>query len=509
MMTNSQSKDLLTLIVGMVKDPSVIKNVEINHISMDSREINTDALFIATAKQQQQRQEHIKQAITAGARVILVDEAVMVDGIPESVQVIVVNALESKVSEIAARFYGHPSLAQTIIAVTGTNGKTSVTQFIAQCIESTGLACGVIGTLGSGRMGELKSTGMTTPDPVQIQATLAAFFQQSINMVVIEASSHALAQGRLNSVAIDVAILTNLTRDHLDYHGDMASYAAAKKRLFQFDSVKTAVLNAQDGLGQQLMQELAQNQAVNILTYGQDTNTSLAANDAVMKPAGLGFKLVKENRVAQIESRLLGLFNVDNLLATAGGLLAIGMTFEQVVSGIQQCHSAEGRMEVYTNKKKAIVVIDFAHTPDALTKALQSLQQHKPKQGELWCVFGCGGDRDKGKRPLMGSAVEQNADQIVITSDNPRSENNQAIVDEILMGFKNKRLAHIEHDRRHAIEYAIVHAKHQDMILVAGKGHEKYQEIAGVKTPYSDIETVITALNAANDTYPALASVKE
>ncbi|MFT7234609.1 MAG: UDP-N-acetylmuramoyl-L-alanyl-D-glutamate--2,6-diaminopimelate ligase [Methylophagaceae bacterium] len=506
-MTRYPSKDLLALLAGMVKDPTVISNVAISHISMDSREVQLGGLFIATAKNQQQRINHIEQAITGGVSVVLLEQVMVAEVRIDSVQVIVIKALETKVSEIAARFFGHPSLAQTIIAVTGTNGKTSVTQFIAQCIELSGQACGVIGTLGTGRIDALTDTGMTTPDPVKIQATLAAFFHQSINTVVIEASSHALDQSRLNSVAIDVAVLTNLSRDHLDYHHDMASYAAAKKRLFQFDSVKTAVINAQDALGQELIQALASNKAIDIITYGRDVKASLAANDAVMTQKGFNFSLVKGNKSAQIESTLIGLFNVENLLATAGSLLAIGMSFEQVMAGIQQCRSAIGRMEVYDGKNKATVVIDFAHTPDALTKALQSLQLHKPKQAELWCVLGCGGDRDRGKRPLMGAAAEQNADQIVITSDNPRSEENSVIVEEILMGLKNHNHHYIEHDRQQAIQYAIRHAKHHDIILVAGKGHENYQEIAGVKVPYSDIDTVTTAMNAANDAQNTLVSV--
>jgi len=507
-MTSYPSKGLLSLLVGLVKNPNVIKDVDITSVSMDSRQVEAGALFIATAKQQQQRQKHIEKAVSAGAKAILVDNTVMGETASDAVQIIAVRQLETKVSEIAGRFFGHPSLGQTIIAVTGTNGKTSVSQFIAQCLEFSGQACGVIGTLGTGRMDALTDTGMTTPDPVKVQATLADFFQQSISTVVIEASSHALEQGRLNSVAIDVAVLTNLSRDHLDYHHDMASYAEAKKRLFRFASLKTAVINAQDDVGQELIKELADNKAIQLVTYGQETNTSIAANDAEMTAKGVRFNLVKAGDSAQIESSLLGAFNIDNLLATAGSLLAVGLSFEQVATALQQCRATKGRMEMYGSKQQTTVVIDFAHTPDALTQALQSLQQHKPAQGQLWCVFGCGGDRDTGKRPLMGAAVEQNADHIIITDDNPRSEDNIAIVEAILSGLDKQEQAHIEHDRQRAIEYAIHQAKQHDIILVAGKGHEQYQEIAGVKKPYSDIETVVTALQAANDAQAASASVK-
>jgi UDP-N-acetylmuramoyl-L-alanyl-D-glutamate--2,6-diaminopimelate ligase len=507
-MTHSQDKMLSSLLVGMIKDPCVIDDLAISSISMDSREVDSGALFIATAKDVSQCQSHIQQAIAAGAKAVLIDDSAIVDMAQQPVQMIALSALDSKVSEIAARFFGHPSLAQTVIAVTGTNGKTSVTQFIAQCLEASGQACGVIGTLGYGRIGTLIETGMTTPDPVKIQAKLADFFRQSINTIVIEASSHALEQGRLNSVAIDVAVLTNLSRDHLDYHHDMASYANAKKRLFQFDSVKTAVVNAQDDFGQSLIEELASNDNIHVMTYGQNTDTHLAANDANMTKQGVSFNLVKEAQSTQINSSLLGLFNIDNLLATAGSLVAIGLSFEQVVKGLEQCHAAKGRMEVYGGNKQVTVVVDFAHTPDALSKALQALQEHKPTQAQLWCVFGCGGNRDIGKRPLMAAAAEKYADKIIITADNPRSESNEDIVEAILTGLDSRQSAYIEHDRQQAIKYAIEHAKKEDLVLVAGKGHEQYQDIAGIKKPYSDIETVIAALKAANDTQAAMASVQ-
>ncbi|MCL4160994.1 UNVERIFIED_CONTAM: hypothetical protein GTU68_037563, partial [Idotea baltica] len=302
----------------------------ITGISMDSRQVKSGALFIATAKQSDQRQRHIAEALSSGANAIVVDAACVITVEYDGVKLIAIEALQSKISEIAARFYGHPSLGLTIIAVTGTNGKTSVSQFIAQCLEFSGQACGVIGTLGSGRINDLNETGMTTPNPVELQATLAEFFKQSIKTVVIEASSHALEQGRLNSVAVDVAVLTNLSRDHLDYHGTMARYGDAKKRLFSFVGLKTAVLNADDNLGQELMRELALKGSVRVITYGQTMATTLAANDVSATPKGLHFTLNTAASSADITSSLFGLFNVDNLLATAGSLLAIGLSFEQV-----------------------------------------------------------------------------------------------------------------------------------------------------------------------------------
>jgi len=503
------TKDVLTLLAGMVKTPSLINNVDVTSISMDSRRIEQGALFIATATASEQRILHIEQALEQGAKSILIEQALPLNKQEihclsiAKIQAIAVANLVDKVSEIAARFFGHPSLALTIIAITGTNGKTSVSHFIAQCLESSGQVCGVIGTLGIGRLDGLIDTGMTTPDPVSLQAALADFCHQSINTVVIEASSHALEQGRLNSVAVDVAVLTNLSRDHLDYHHDMATYEAAKKRLFDFVSVKTAVINAADDFGQRLISDLANRDDISVMSYSQKRALStIAAKDIDTSLKGLHFTLISDTKSGQVQSSVLGDFNIDNLLATAGSLLAINLPFDEVIKAISKCRAINGRMQKIGNDKQATVVIDFAHTPDALEKALQSLRHHMQSQGQLWCVFGCGGDRDTGKRPLMGASAEHYADQVVLTADNPRSEDNQAIVTDILSGMnhrENQDKTHVEHDRKHAIAHAISEAKQQDIILIAGKGHEQFQEIAGIKHRFSDMKVVIEALAAAND----------
>lgn len=500
-------KALLTLLVGLVKTPSLITPVAVTSVTMDSRQLEQGALFIATAKTPEQRLTHIQQALEKGTKAILIDQNLPLSTaemqcVASKVQVIPISHLDSKVSEIAGRFYGHPSLALTVIAVTGTNGKTSVSQFIAQCLEASGRPCGVIGTLGVGRLADLTESGMTTPDPVRVQSALAAFCHRSIKYVVLEASSHALAQNRLNSVAIDVAVLTNLSRDHLDYHQDMANYAAAKQRLFMMSSVKTAVINADDAFGQRLMATLVNDDKITVMTYGRQTeNTTLSAHHIETSLAGLNFSLVNGTKVGQITSRVLGQFNIDNLLATAGGLVALKIPFVEVVDLLSQCVAINGRMQMLGNVNQVTVVIDFAHTPDALDKVLQSLREHLPKQGQLWCVFGCGGDRDTGKRALMGATAERYADCVVLTADNPRSEDNETIVAAILTGIQDNTTLHIEHDRKQAIAYAIDQAKAQDIVLVAGKGHEHYQEIAGVKHPFSDFTVVTQALAAANDAH--------
>lgn len=498
-MSQQVTRTLSSLLAGMVKDPTVYRDRTIESISMDSRSVTANSLFIATAKQGAQRQNHIEQAIASGAVVIVVEKNLAPANQAQDVQIIEVINLDHKVSEIAARFYGHPSLALTIIAVTGTNGKTSVSQYIAQCLEKLGQPCGVIGTLGLGRFETIQQTGMTTPNPVLIQAALASFAQQGLQTVVLEASSHALQQGRLNAVAIDIAILTNLSRDHLDYHKTMEDYAAAKKQLFWFDSVRTVVINADDEHGRQWIAELQQQRDISITAYSQQQQADIQAQDVQANESGLTFELAYQQSHAQINTALLGRFNVDNLLATAGTLLTLGVDFEVVVQQIEACIPATGRMQLIEGGKQANIIIDFAHTPDALGQALQAVREHTTAQGQLWCVFGCGGDRDTGKRSLMANEAEQWADHLVMTADNPRSEDNQDIVNAMLAGITEQDKVHIEHDRKRAIQYAIAQSKQNDMVLVAGKGHEQYQEIAGVKYPFSDIEVVIETLQAAND----------
>ena len=505
MATRYQNTDLASLLIGMLQSPVVSAGTTITGLSLDSRTVDKGFAFVALAKDNKLRHQHIEQALSAGCQIVLFDESLALSEQEHSLmesrqaQAIAVRNLADKTGEIAARFYGHPSLALTVIAVTGTNGKTSVSQFIAQCLENLDQACGVIGTLGVGRVGDLLNTGMTTPDPVSLQKMLAEFCQQSIPFVVLEASSHALEQGRLNSVAIDVAVLTNLSRDHLDYHADLVSYAAAKKRLFDFQSIKSAIINSDDSFGKTLIEALAVRKGVKTLTYGHDKSSLVSAQDVKARLSGLTFSLNTHSKVVSIKSKLLGQFNVDNLLATAACLLVLDIDLNDVVKSLSQCEAVEGRMQSYSAKDKALFVIDYAHTPDALLQALVSLQNHVPAGGKLWCVFGCGGDRDAGKRSLMGETAEANADKIILTADNPRSEDNKSIVADILKGMHQKNDIYIEHDRQLAIDYAASHASSNDIVLVAGKGHELYQEIAGVKTSFSDKQAVLKALKAAND----------
>lgn len=517
--TDVNNIKLTKLFKGLSSEQIVPDTKTVSSISLDSRTVMAGGLFLLLAKDSAQRLQFLQQAIEKGADVIAYDsEHVLLPTEQElceqhNVKTYAIDHLSNNAGEIAARFYDYPSKTLTVIAITGTNGKTSVSQFIAQALEFLHMPCGVIGTLGVGRITDLKSTGMTTPDPVTLQSVLAEFKKQAINYVVIEASSHALEQGRLNSVEIDIAVLTNLSRDHLDYHSTMDSYARAKQRLFEFASINKAVINIDNEFGQTLIEQLDKT-AVKLLSYSsqavkqKNVDMHIQAVAISTKPEGLSFKIQNKLSDVDINSSLVGRFNVDNLLAATLVLLAVDIGYKQAIKAITHCHAVDGRMEVYGGNNQAQVVIDFAHTPDALTQALTSLKSHLTAKGQLWCVFGCGGDRDTGKRALMGTSVETYADKLVITADNPRSESNDAIVKDILSGINNMSNVHIEHDRQKAIIHAITAATTNDIVLVAGKGHEQYQEILGIKHPFSDAQVVTTALAAANDAQHVTARVK-
>jgi len=487
--------DLMQLVESDTNSTSLITGM-----SLDSRELSPGALFIALAANPQARAQHIKQAIAANVAAVCYSAESPIE--PELVQLladaqielVAVNNLKDKTSRLAAAFYQYPSAVMTIIAVTGTNGKTSVTQFIAQALENAGHACGVIGTLGSGRLNDMQYNGMTTPDPVRLQAILAELRDSGIQYVALEASSHALEQGRLNFVDINYAVLTNLSRDHLDYHQSMADYAAAKQRLFDFDSLQAAVVNADDLFGQSLIPLLAEKQTNAVRYSSIDPQVDLFAADIRTASSGLQFDLKIGQQSLTIKSRLLGKFNVENMLATAAVLLLLDWSTDEIAQGLNQLTSVNGRMQLLASDLQPAVVIDFAHTPDALAKALQGMRQHIDANSRLWCVFGCGGDRDNGKRPLMGQIASEMADKVVLTDDNPRSENSANIIEQILAGIEANTDIHIEADRQRAIEYAVNDAALEDMVLIAGKGHEHYQEIAGVKKPFNDYEIAMKAV---------------
>jgi UDP-N-acetylmuramoyl-L-alanyl-D-glutamate--2,6-diaminopimelate ligase len=404
---------------------------------------------------------------------------------------------------VADAYYEQPSQALQVLAVTGTNGKTSTAWWLAQALSSPVLqkVCGLVGTLGVGRLPDLITTGMTTPDPVLLQRQFRQFAGDGVTHCAIEASSIGLAEHRLDGTCIRVAVFTNFTQDHLDYHGDMASYWLAKAALFAWPGLQSAVINIDDAQGAVLAQQL-QGGSLDVWTCSRRGAARLQAR-ALPSGQGLAFEVIEGQAVQTLHTGLIGDYNIDNLLGVIGSLRALGFDLSQAVKACAQLTAVPGRMErvtfdlsgAQTDVASPLVVVDYAHTPDAIAQALAALRsQAALRGGRLWCVLGCGGDRDASKRPLMAAAAEAGADQVVLTSDNPRTESPEAIVAAMVKGLKRKQSARIELDRALAIEEAVAQAAAQDVVLVAGKGHESEQEIMGVRHPFSDVAQARRAL---------------
>ncbi|MDZ7594199.1 MAG: UDP-N-acetylmuramoyl-L-alanyl-D-glutamate--2,6-diaminopimelate ligase [Thiobacillus sp.] len=400
-----------------------------------------------------------------------------------------VPGLKNRIGEIAAHVYGEPSRALHMVGITGTNGKTSVAHWVAQAFSQLGRKTAVIGTVGNGFPGALTPALNTTPDAIELQQRLAHFRQQGATACAMEVSSHGLAQGRLNGTQFSVAVLTNLSRDHLDYHGDMDSYAAAKARLFSWPGLEWVVLNVDDAFGQQLE---AETRLVSVAGYGFQRG-AVVGEKLRLSQAGLHLAVHTDWGHGEIDAPLLGRFNAANLLAVLTTLLVSGMKLDDACQALAHITPPPGRMQTLGGNAHPLVVVDYAHTPDALEKVLATLREIV-SGGRLICVFGCGGNRDRGKRPLMGQAAVAGADEVWITSDNPRNEDPHRIIDDILAGTGDT--PHVEPDRARAIFEAIGGAHHGDVVVIAGKGHEDYQEIAGERQPFSDVTVARKALEA-------------
>ncbi|WP_193073704.1 UDP-N-acetylmuramoyl-L-alanyl-D-glutamate--2,6-diaminopimelate ligase [Pseudomonas sp. FME51] len=460
--------------------------VQISGLTLDSRKVAPGFLFLAVPGQRHDGRKHIQQAIAAGAAAVAYEAD---DGFTCSatVPLLAIRQLSTQLSAMAGRFHGEPASSLGLIGITGTNGKTSVSQMLAQALNSLNQPCGVIGTLGSGMPGTLLDHGMTTPDALAVQQQLAQLRDQGAQRVSMEVSSHALNQGRVAALQFEVGIFTNLSRDHLDYHGDMASYGAAKARLLT--QSRTAVVNLDDAFGRQL----ATGCPVPVSTYSvSDSSADLYCTDIRFDAEGIKARLHTSAGAVELRSPLLGTFNLSNVLAVAAALLALEVPLERIATLISELLPPPGRMQRLGGNGQPLVVIDYAHTPDALEKALAALRAHVA--GRLICVVGCGGDRDRGKRPLMGRIAEQGADQVVVTDDNPRTESSAAIIGEISAGFEHPQRVAVIANRAEAIGQTIASADAGDIILLAGKGHETYQEIDGVRHPFSDIEQADCAL---------------
>lgn len=481
---------LSTLLNGLVtmsnKDLSLADNIDINGLSLDSRCVQPNDVFIALSGAQQHGLAFVENAIHNGAAAVLFDPANGGDRLAQAINTVPALAIENLgkyVGSIAARFYGEPSKNLTVIGITGTNGKTSCSQFLGQMLDD----CGIIGTLGWGEWSHLHKTINTTPDALSLQQIMAEFVRQDKKAVAMEVSSHALDQGRVNGITFKGAIYTNISRDHLDYHGTMEEYLAAKLKLLQSPGLEFAVINMDDDYGQRII-AAAPDQ---VLCWGVSAKNNQVQTDEIINALNIthqfdGIEMQVNWRGEQqtIKVPLYGDFNTENILCVIAVMLALGYSLIDIAGKLSSVKPVAGRMDrCGTSADKLSVFIDYAHSPDALNRVLGSLRQHCANQ--LWVVFGCGGNRDTGKRPQMGSITEQWADHIIVTDDNPRYENNETIAKEILSGCKSDKVILIQ-DRKQAIQYAINHAMEDDCILIAGKGHENYQEIKGVQYPFND-----------------------
>ncbi len=471
----------------------------------DSRQVVSGDLFFACAGERDHGAAFIGQALAAGAAAVLYETEGLGEGmLPETsgVPLIGIAGLQQQMGIIADRFYGSPSQTQLLIGITGTNGKTSCSHYLAQAMTAVQPPCGLVGTLGYGLYGELHAGRHTTPDALSLHALLAEMRANGVRQVVVEVSSHALAQGRVAGVAFDSAIFTNLSRDHLDYHGDFDRYGRVKRSLFKVTGLRYAVINVGDDCGRTLQAELPAGLEVAGYRLFDHQDTRRMANAASLSSyhyvygqwrhtdsRGLEIRIDSSWGEGVLQSGLLGAFNAENLLAVLAMLLLMGWSMAQALAQLALSRPVPGRMEYYGGEHgQPLVVIDYAHTPDALQQALQALRAGC--RGRLWCVFGCGGDRDQGKRPLMGAIAEELADRVILTDDNPRREDAAAIRAQICAGMRRPQGVELKPQRATAINSAIRQASSDDVVLIAGKGHENFQLIGGRQLYFSDREQV-------------------
>ncbi len=465
-------------------------------ITADSRRVEPGVAFAAYPGLHVDGRRFVPEAIARGAAAVLWEA----DGFAWDPQWtspnLGIEGLQARLGQVADFIHGSPSKRLWMVGVTGTNGKTSCAQWIAQAMDACGRRAAVIGTLGNGFVGALAPAANTTPDVTLLHEMLKQFVGAGAATVAMEVSSHGIEQGRINGAKFDVALFTNLTRDHLDYHKTMAAYGAAKARLFTWPGLRTAVLNADDPFGQSLI-DAARGRGQKVLTYGF-ANADIAATVEAMDRRGVRLTVNTPWGRTQLASQVVGAFNAQNLLGVLGVLLASDIPLADAVAALARLAPPPGRMQRLGGEDKPLVVVDYAHTPDALEKVLLALQPAVTAGGDLVCVFGCGGDRDPGKRPQMGRIAATLAGRLVVTSDNPRGEDPTAIANAVVKGVRDAghRRWSIEIDRRTAIGDAIAKARLGDVVLIAGKGHEAYQEHAGIRTPFSDADVASAALAA-------------
>ncbi len=459
--------------------------INVTGMCMDSRKVKPGNVFIALSGNDNHGIDFAYQVQRSGACAILA-ESVSEDKAkpkarqqPLSIPVVEIEKLSTKLGDLSAKFYNYPSRRLKVFGVTGTNGKTSCTWLLLQAWNKLGIKAGYIGTLGYGTIKQIHDLDNTTPPALGLQKIFAEFLDNGVTHVALEVSSHGLSLGRTSSTEFSGVAFTNISRDHLDFHKTIEEYAAVKKCLFSDYNADFAVINASDYYGKQWLKEIN----LPVTSYSSINQADLFATDVELLPQGIKFKVNYHNHSYKVTTGLLGHFNVDNLLLVVGILLQQGFTIKDILSVVSELNPVPGRMNRVDSKEIGpLILVDYAHTPDALEQVLKALKQHNARK--IWCVFGCGGNRDKGKRPQMGYIAETLADRVIITDDNPRYEDNQQIATDILMGMHSK--PKVIHSRKDAIVYAIENAHSKDLVLIAGKGHETYQIIDGNKYPFDD-----------------------
>ncbi len=466
----------------------------------DSRKVGAGDGFIAWPGTATDGRQYVPGAQQQGARAVLVEhEGAETFGFRDE-SIAAYRGLKGATGPIAHEFFGRPSQTLDVLAVTGTNGKTSTAWWLAQALSKTErpapVPCGLVGTLGTGRPPQVEFNGLTTPDPVLLQRQFRKFLDEGVKACAIEASSVGIVERRLDGTRIRVAIFTNFTQDHLDYHGTMEAYWEAKAELFRWPGLQAAVVNVDDEKGAALAASL-EGGALDLWTVSCERAARLQALDIGYDEQGLRFTVAEGGERHPLATQLIGQFNVANLLGVVAAMRAMGIPLAEAVRACGGLLPVPGRMERLQQPGKPVIAVDYAHTPDALDKALQALKPLAAQRGgQLWCVFGCGGDRDPVKRPLMAAVAEKNADRVVVTSDNPRTEKPENIISQILLGLSRRECVEVQADRAKAIAGTIAAAAAQDVVLLAGKGHEDYQEIAGVKHPFDDKVHAQAALDA-------------
>ena len=499
----------LPLLSGMDEALAFLRQRVTGALRTDSRAVAAGDGFLAWAGHKADGRAHVQEALARGAAACVVDAAGAPAAGAGDGRVAALQDLKANAGVLASRWFGEPSQHLKVLAVTGTNGKTSTAWWLAHALEKLSKdelpalgGCGLIGTLGVGPVSALQDTGLTTPDALRLQQVLASLVSAGVGACAMEASSIGLVERRLAGTRIDTAVFTNLTQDHLDYHGSMPAYWEAKRMLFGWPGLRAAVINIDDAHGAALHAELA-GRGLDLWSVALDAPARLRAEDLRHGAAGLAFTVVEGGERAPLATRLVGRYNVSNLLGVIATLRSLGVPLAAACAACADLQAVPGRMQQIARAGQPLAVVDYAHTPDALAKVLAALRPvAESRGGRLWCVFGCGGDRDAGKRPLMGAAAQQGADRGIVTSDNPRSEPPAVIIEQIVRGMRAAEGWSTEPDRAAAIARALAQADACDVVLLAGKGHEPYQDIAGVRRPFSDLTQAQEAL-ARREALPA------